>query len=128
MALFICIILLSISCLNLSTSISDKLKKDDELIVYLIPVYLVFLSCTAINPILLLLGDKSLRKSSFLLVLGGLLFFTSDNILGRSKFSDFAILDNRRYNSFVIMVSYYLGQYFITLGIRNSMPKIVGDE
>ncbi len=128
MALFICILLLSISALNLSTSISDKLKKDEEIIIYSLPVYIIFLTCTAINPILLLLGDKFIRKSSFLLVIGGLLFFISDNLLGKTKFSDFAILDNKRYNSLAIMVSYYLGQYFIALGIRNSMTKMVEDE
>ena len=82
-----------------------------------------FLNFTLINPILLLLGDKSRSSQSIMWVLGGIFYFISDNLLGMTKFGSLYILGERKINSFIIMVTDYLAQYLIPLGTMNIFPK-----
>ena len=59
------------------------------------------------------------------------MFLVSDNLLGRTIFTGFHIYD-RKVNSLVIMVTYYLGQYFIVINVdriwRNQYERKVGVE
>ena len=45
--------------------------------------------------------------------LGTLSFLISDNVLGRAIFGEWRILDSRKVNSVVIMLSYYIAQYLM---------------
>lgn len=83
---------------------------------------------TAINPILLALSSKNLESESFLLVVGGICYYISDNLLGRTKFASFAIFGVRRINSILIMTTYYLAQYFIPLGFIKRISKVEKDS
>jgi hypothetical protein len=109
---------LAVATINLATTLSDKLRNDDFIMVLVLPVYLIFLSFLVINAYLLMLGDRKLKLNSVLLLIGAISFFISDNVLGRSRFADFVIFDIKHMNSVVIMATYYLGQYLIAMTTR----------
>lgn len=109
------VVLLSGSFVNLATTITDKMRHDNYLMLYLMPVYLTFLTLNCINAYLLLLAEKHIDRNHFFLLLGTILFCVSDNVLGRAIFADFKILDSKKINSLVIMGTYYLGQHMLVL-------------
>lgn len=109
---------LAVATINLATTLSDKLRNDDFIMVLVLPVYLIFLSFLVINAYLLMLGDRKPKLNSVLLLLGAISFFISDNVLGRSRFADFVIFDIKHMNGVVIMATYYLGQYLIAMTTR----------
>jgi hypothetical protein len=111
--------LLSCSFINLSTTVSDKMKQDSTLMVCVMPIYLVMLTLNCVNAYLLSLNCKKLDIHYLLLVFGTVMFCILDNVLGRVIFADLEIGGSHKINSIVIMVTYYLGQYFIVLSISN---------
>jgi hypothetical protein len=50
---------------------------------------MVVLDLTAINPLLLFLADNKPHPASVLMLLGGVCYFLSDNLLGMAKFANF---------------------------------------
>jgi hypothetical protein len=106
------------------TIITDKAKDEDMLLVVLLPIYNVLLNSSAINPILLMMGSRKVCSQSIYLVLGGLSFYISDNVLGKSHFTDLAIFGDRKIDTIIIMTTYYLAQYFNSLGAKEKPEKI----
>lgn len=86
--------------------------------VVLMPIYLIFLTFNCMNSYILMIANKRIDALHFLLFVGTLMFFISDNVLGRAIFTDFIILGNKKLNSIVIMTTYYLGQYLIALKVH----------
>ena len=109
--------LLSCSFINLSTTVSDKMKQDSMLMVCVMPIYLIMLTLNCVNAYLLNLNCKKLDLHYLLLLFGTVMFCISDNVLGRVIFAYLEIGGSHKINSIVIMVTYYLGQYFIVLSI-----------
>jgi hypothetical protein len=79
---------------------------------------MVVLDMTALNPLFLMLSERTIQPAAIYLVLGGISYFLSDNLLGMSKFGGVLLLGERRVNSLVIMGTYYIAQYFIPLSLR----------
>lgn len=120
---------LTVSLINLSTIISDKLKEENLMLIYLLPVYRIFLSLNCINSCIILLGKKKIHKYEVLLFVGTICFYISDNLLGRTMFADLSIGEDKKYNSLFIMLSYYVGQYCIAHGImENSLMQAEKDN
>lgn len=46
----------SASSINLVTTMNDKIKEDNEMLAFLLPIYLVFLSLDSVTAMLLLVG------------------------------------------------------------------------
>jgi hypothetical protein len=127
--LFSTVFFLSVSLINLSTIISDKLKEENLMLIYLLPVYLVFLSLNCINSLVILLGQKKVHKYEVLLFMGTVFFYISDNLLGRTMFADLSIGEDKKYNSLFIMLSYYAGQYCIAHGVmKKSLMQAEKDD
>lgn len=108
-----CIILISIGSINLATS----LKGESLINCILFPGYITFLTLNCINSTVLLCGNQITAHHLWLWI-GAFSFYLSDNILGKTKFTEFTIGDDRRYNDILIMLTYYVGQYFLTNGIK----------
>lgn len=102
----------------MATTVTDKLKDENFLLVILLPIYLVLLSLNCVNTIILICGSEKVSKWMLMLFIGTFFFYVSDNVLGKAVFADFKIGGERKYNSVVIMVTYYLGQYFIVHSIK----------
>ena len=75
------------------------------------------LSLNCVNSFLLTINRKKIDILYVMLICGTVLFFISDNLLVRVIFVHLEIFGSRKINSIVIMVTYYLGQYLIVLGI-----------
>jgi len=88
LVLIITALILIISTINLSTTVSDKLKDDNFMMVLVLPVYLVFLSFSSINAFLLLVSERKPTINYSLMFAGTVFFLISDNILGRSMFAN----------------------------------------
>ena len=55
-------------------------------------------------------------KAGILLMIGSLVFLASDNFLAHGKFNSHYPI-SKFWNSFLIMITYYLAQFLITKGI-----------
>lgn len=109
---------LSVSSMNMATTVTDKLKDENSMLVILLSVYLVFLSLNCVHTTILICGSERISKWMLMLLVGTVFFYISDNVLGKAIFADLKIGGERKYNSVVIMVTYYLGQYFIVHSIE----------
>lgn len=76
------------------------------------------LDMTALNPVFLLLSERKIQPAAIYMLLGGMSYFCSDNLLGMSKFGGFLMLNSKRVNSLAIMSTYYIAQYFIPLSLK----------
>jgi hypothetical protein len=116
LAFVIAVVIISLSSINLPTAFTTQTTKEkDRLLVILLPVYAVFLNFTAILPFVVNLAQRKFKFHLIGLIVGGISFFISDNVLGRGKLTDETILEKRMYDSMLIMGTYYLAQYFIPL-------------
>ena len=120
-----CIVLFSLIGINQTTTLGPDQPLLSQL---LLPVYLVFLTLICANSIFLLCGSKKISKDQVLLLLGTISFFTSDNVLGKCVFGGLLILGDKRYNSLVIMITYYLGQYLIVYGLKSLSLKLTSQK
>lgn len=66
--------------------VSDQLKEEAIIMLYLLPVYLVFLSLICLNSLFLVCGSPRITGDLLLLINGTIFFLISDNILGKSIF------------------------------------------
>lgn len=117
-ALLACIVFISVSTINLVVSLSDQTKKDSGILVYLLPVYTTVLDLTTLNPLFLSLSEKTIQPAAIYMLVGGISYFISDNVLGMTRFGGFLLLGDRNINSLVIMTTYYIAQYFIPLSLK----------
>jgi hypothetical protein len=117
--LFGTVFFLSVSFINLTitTSNQSKLKDQKFLIFFVAPVYLIFLTLNCVHSLMLLIADKRVNEYQLLMSIGTWMFLISDNLLGRKVFADFSIFRDQKNVEMLIMATYYLGQYFITLNL-----------
>ena len=78
---------------------------------------MTLLTLNCINATMLLCGTETTTSKLWLLV-GAVNFHLSDNLLGKTQFGGFRIAGDGRYNSVLIMLTYYAGQYFMSHGIK----------
>ena len=88
-----------------------------------LPIYGVFLNFTAILPFIVHLAQKGWKLHLIGLIIGGFCFFISDNVLGRRKLTNKTLFEDGMYESWLIMGTYYIAQYFIPLSAMYELPK-----
>lgn len=76
---------------------------------------------------LFIIGEHKISNQSIFLAIGGILFFISDNLIGKDKFTDYKVFGIKELNGVIIMASYYLSQYFITMGIKQDCLSKFGN-
>jgi uncharacterized membrane protein YhhN len=104
----ICIVA-ALSMMNSWNMVSDK---------WLIIPYAVVL--TAMVCCAILRKDKTTSASFKCAILGSVLFMASDNILATLKFHNYKTV----WGQIIVMATYYLGQFFITMGAHRHEPVI----
>jgi uncharacterized membrane protein YhhN len=114
LAFFACtVFFFSVAAINLATTLEGQ----SLLNCILFPIYITFLTLNCINATFLVCGSRATTDHLWLLT-GAINFYLSDNLLGKTEFGGFKIAGDGRYNSVVIMVTYYAGQYFMAEGIK----------
>lgn len=89
---------------------------------------MVVLDMTALNPLFLFLSERKIQPAAIYMLLGGISYFFSDNLLGMGKFGGVLLLDSRRVNSLAIMCTYYIAQYFIPLSLKQREGWVQKDD